>query len=595
MAEADADEFHRHLQAVLASGAKQGCDLALQTRSDGKMRVLPVHIDSVAFADGEGHRTGCRSVVIDLSDLRRVEEGLRTSQAQILTQRKQAARDIRESELRFRQMAERIEDVFVLTERDGRRVAYVSPAFETIWGRPVADLYRSGSGWIEWVHGEDRDRVVQAYESMLVGGSFDEQFQIRRPDGEVRWVRARAFPIKDEGGNVGRDVWLVQDITSERELEEELRQAQKMEAVGALASGVAHDFNNTLQAALGCLSVARHEATPAERARMYLDRAAAALRRGGDLANELMLFARKQTAAPKPIAFDPSITRSVKLIERLMTEQISVNVKARAPDKAIFADEVQIEQILMNLAANARDAMPEGGTLSIRTDTIGSGDIAKRHWLGKADCYVRLVVQDSGTGMDARTRARIFEPFFTTKEVGKGTGLGLSTVFALTRQLGGHIDVDSELGKGTTFTLYFPCIEQAVQPSSKGARETTRLTGTALLVEDERLVRLTVRHYLEELGLEVLEAAEPDEAQQVCERHRGSVDLLVSDIVLPIMRGPKLAALLKQRYPTLRVLFISANPDFLADGDTEISGAPVLQKPFGKEELADRLLKLPIS
>jgi CheY-like chemotaxis protein len=259
----------------------------------------------------------------------------------------------------------------------------------------------------------------------------------------------------------------------------------------------------------------------------------------------------------------------------------------------IRADVVQVEQILMNLAANARDAMPDGGSLWVRTDSVGpdaSGSRPDRN--RNVDGYVRITVQDSGTGMDERTRAHIFEPFFTTKERGRGTGLGLSTVCAVMEQLGGDIRVDSRPGYGTTFELYFPCSGGASSTLEPDRWERHRLQGTVLFVEDDTLVRMTVRRYLEELGLDVLDAKDPVQAQRLCHAHEGPIDILVSDIVLPGMRGTKLAAVLRQLYPDLRVLFISANPEFAQPGMSTIDAAPVLRKPFTKADLERTLCGL---
>jgi signal transduction histidine kinase len=240
-------------------------------------------------------------------------------------------------------------------------------------------------------------------------------------------------------------------------LEEALRHAQKLEALGALASGVAHDFNNTLQAVLGCVNLARQEGTPPERARQYLDRAAIAIERGGDLANRLTTFSRKQGSALNPVVVDPLIVDCAKLIERLLTERITLALDLDAGGTSVLAYPVQIQQILMNLAVNARDAMPEGGTLTIRTDKVMGSDLAPGlDGLKPGERYVRLVIEDTGTGMDDGTRERMFEPFFTTKEVGKGTGLGLASVAATTKQLGGHIHVESAPGRGTIVTLHLP-------------------------------------------------------------------------------------------------------------------------------------------
>ncbi|MEN9579306.1 MAG: hypothetical protein RJA70_2315 [Pseudomonadota bacterium] len=703
MTERHADILHHHLQKVFDSDAKVGCELLLEAHAHAG-RAISVHLDSVSFADVEGHRIECRCVLVDLSALHDVQHGLRASEARGATlldttvdaiissdvsgnieffnkaaeqlfgyteaealgkniqmlmpepylsrhdsyirnyvsggpagvigrparevaglrkdgttvalelaigewfdsgqrkftavlrdisQRQAADRELRESEARFRLIAELVDDAFLVHERSSQRPSYASPAFEKIWGRPVTELYATGRPWPDWTHPLDTARIQEACAQQLKGDPFDEEYRICRPDGEVRWVRVRTYPVENGDAPILTDVTVVQDITSERELEEELRQAQKMEAVGALASGVAHDFNNVLQGLLGCLNVARGENTAPARAREFLDRAADAARHGGELAARLTAFARKQNVELKPLDLDATVRNAAHLIERLVTEQVSVEIRTDAGAKTILADAVQLEQILLNLAANARDAMPEGGRLSISTSVLSDDDPAlARYSLRSPQGCVRLVVQDTGTGMDEVTRRRIFEPFFTTKEVNKGTGIGLSTVFQVTKQLQGFVEVTSEPGRGTAFIFVFPCCAPGAEAPASQRPQATRLSGMALLVEDEPLVRMTVRHYLSELGLRVFDVEGPEQALQFCETQRTAIDLLVSDIVLPTMNGLKLSALLKQRYPQLRVLHMSANPEFLLTTYESVEGAGILRKPFGQQQLAERLAEL---
>lgn len=437
-----ADALHRHLQSVLAGWARQGCDLELAIQN----RSIPVHIESVA-SEAAGDRSLCRSVIVDLSRVREAEDVQTKARA-----------SVRESEARFRFIAEHVDVVFALADRSSRSVSYATPAFERLWKKPVSELCRPGVTWLDQVHPDDRSRIDSAYERTRHGGSFDEVHRIQRADGEVRWVRSRAFPIEGSDERSASDVLVFRDITNERALEERLLQAQKMEAVGMLAAGVAHDFGHVLQAILASVNLAQEPGTRRELVDQYLDRAASAAKRGGNLVQQLMTFARKSN--PVPIGVDKSVQHAGRLVEGLVTEQVRVEIDTRAPGRTVLADDVQIGQILTNLGANARDAMPSGGVLSIRTDVLPSRDLPQHPELDPAVCYVRLVVADSGTGMDEQTRLRVFEPFFTTKEAGRGTGLGLWTVFVTTRLLGGHIDVDSEEGRGTTFTVYFPCQEE---------------------------------------------------------------------------------------------------------------------------------------
>jgi len=506
-----------------------------------------------------------------------------------ITRRKVREDQLRESEERFRQIAEHVTNVFLFHDRDSRRVTYVSPSFEAICGRPVSELSEEMDQWIELVHPEDRERVAEAYASLWKGARPDEVFRIQQPNGSVRWIRTRVFPVAEPDGQVKSDVCVAEDVTQARELEEKLLQVQKMEAVGTLASSVAHDFNNVLQAILGCLNIARSDETPPDKARHYLDRAAQAAWRGGELASQLMGFARRRRATPHNLRLDAMLKTTKSLLQRLVTEGIVLDVQPGAHNSCVLADPVQVEQILLNLAANARDAMPHGGTLSVCTDTI---EIEPEHRSGlKQGRYVRLIVEDNGTGMDERTRARIFEPFFTTKAVGKGTGLGLATVFATCKQLGGHIDVDSAPGKGTRCTLYFPEVPATIRVATV-APQVLRLTGKVLLVEDEPLVRTVTRHHLEEIGLEVLEACDANEALEITLRERGALDALVLDAVLPRISGPKLAGVLRRQHPQLAVLYVTGNPDLMNLEAAEHDRVGVLRKPFGKEELAAGLAKL---
>jgi signal transduction histidine kinase/DNA-binding response OmpR family regulator len=408
----------------------------------------------------------------------------------------------------------------------------------------------------------------------------------------MRWVRARSFPIDGTGGVTARYVCLIQDVTDQREMEMELRQAQKMEAVGALASGVAHDFNNVLQGVLGCITLAQRPGTSPEQLRAFLEQAADAARRGGGLSARLMSFAHKRVLDAASTVIDAMITRSAPLLERLLTEQVVLELQLEAGDATVRADAVQIEQILLNLAANARDAMPGGGRLQIRTETVAKGELPAGLELRQAERYVRLQVRDYGLGMDEATKVRIFEPFFTTKQPGTGTGLGLSTVFSVARQLGGHVDAQSEIDRGSTFTIHLPCCEPPAAADVLQVHELPRLQGVVLLVEDEPVVRLTVRHHLDEMGVEVLEAGDAFEAQRVLRRFGGKIDLLMSDVVLPGMRGTVLAENVQRQQPELRVLFMTANPELLDHDPDGKLGAPVLRKPFGREELARQLLAL---
>jgi PAS domain S-box-containing protein len=437
MGEADADRFQTHRRQVLADETRQSCDLRLR-RPDGSQ--VEVRMETALDSSVPGPRL--ITVVVDVSDLRRAQD------------------DLRESEARFRQIAESIADVFYVRELDGR-VSYVSPAFERIWGRPADWLRAQPAAWMETIDPEDRNRVAVAWLRMRGGASISEVYRICRPDGTQRWVHSRGFAVVADGGEVRRNVGVVRDVTNERKLEDELRQAQKMEAVGTLAGGLAHNLRNVLQAIVASVGLVKVRGSGSPEGVRSLERALSASGKGVALIDQLMVFSRKQSGqlTRRPLRLDQEVHAAEALIKVLLGERIQLDVATGAPGGVVMADPVQLEQILLNLATNARDAMPDGGTVTIQTrERVLDDEAAKSHGV-VAGPHVVVTVRDTGTGMDAATKARVFEPFFTTKEAGKGTGLGLSTVFGLVRQFGGCVDVESEPGAGTTFSICFPSLQ----------------------------------------------------------------------------------------------------------------------------------------
>ena len=565
MATRDADAFHHYRKKVFSSRATQACDVRL--RSDVG-RSFPAHLEAIAVSDPESRRTHCRCVLVDVTELRETQAKLQ------------------QSERKFVDVAERIDSVLYIQQPNGS-ISYASPAYEKVWGRSVDELHESGDAWLDSVHPDDQDRIDRAYEAMLEGKPFDEEYRIVRPEGEIRWIRDRASPAADGTDDAGRIFGIAHDITDERGLEAELRHAQKMEVVGTLASGIAHDFNNVLQAILGSAHHALDETRTVEEAREYMQRIREVAKRGGALANRLLTFSRKRTAQSKPLRVDAIVDSSTSLLRRLVGDQIELKIELAAPEGVVMADPVELEQILMNLVANARDAMPKGGTLTIRTEEahLEEEEANQHHSLAERGSYVRLWVQDTGIGMDESTKARIFEPFFTTKEVGKGTGLGLSTVFAMVKQMQGHIDVESEPLVGTSIAVCFARIDREVK-ITEAFKTKVELSGTALVVEDDPLVRVTVRKHLEELGLEVVEAGGTDEALEACVELGKPFDLLITDVMMPGVTGPGLVSRLRDDDPDLPVLYISALPslELIQRGVLE-PDEPFLQKPFDIDDL----------
>jgi len=381
--------------------------------------------------------------------------------------------------------------------------------------------------------------------------------------------------------------------TALRDSEEHLRQAQKMEAVGRLAGGVAHDFNNLLTAITGYGELMRGSLNEGEPLRSNLEEILKAAHRAAALTRQLLAFSRRQVLEPKVLDLNAVVTGVLPMLRRLIGEDIEL-ISTPAPDLArVKADQSQVEQVVMNLAVNARDAMPGGGKLMLETMDVDLDRVyARQHVPLQPGSYVMLAVSDTGTGMDEKTKARIFEPFFTTKEQGKGTGLGLATVYGIVKQSGGYVWVYSEAGHGTTFNIYLPrAVEKIVEkdppgvpPKSAGGSE------TILVAEDEEMVRSLTRQILEESGYTVLEAPHGMEALQIAERYKGHIHLVLTDVVMPQMSGRDLAERLALLRPGIRVLYMSGYPGHAAaqQGDLD-PGAPFLQKPFTVESLTRKV------
>lgn len=378
---------------------------------------------------------------------------------------------------------------------------------------------------------------------------------------------------------------LLKNQAEQQQLEERLRQAHKMEAVGRLAGGVAHDFNNLLTVIRGNSDLLL-DRTPEPTQRKYVDQIQKASDRAVSMTRQLLAFSRMQVLQPRVIDLNHVIGEMNKMIPRLIGEHIQFGFTPEAKLAPVFADPGQMEQVFLNLAVNARDAMPNGGNLIVRTANVvmNAADAALRPPMTSGD-YVLLSVSDTGHGMDAATRARIFEPFFTTKEVGKGTGLGLATVYGIVKQSGGFIWVESEKGKGTTFEIYLPCSRNPVTESEQHAqsRPVPRGTETILLVEDEHGVRELACEFLRGGGYTVLEARDGSEALKLAAAHPGAIHLLLTDMVMPKMSGTELANQLSRSRPDLRVAFMTGYAEFSGNNDERMSAeASVIQKPFSR-------------
>jgi two-component system cell cycle sensor histidine kinase/response regulator CckA len=646
--------------------------------------------------------------VQDIAQRRAAEDELR-----------RAERALRESEERFRQLAENIGAVFWLHEAATGRTLYVSPAFERIWGLPADDLYRDPGVWARSLHPDDRtaDAVQDAEQP------YEHEYRIVRPDGSVRWIRDRGFPIRDPQGRVYRTAGIAEDVTERREAqealvrreahfrslienaqdlimivdgqcvigyhspsverllgfshaelsgrnglelvhpddlpgvletfadlvlrpggtalheyraatrdggwklletrgtnllhdpvvsgivlnaqdvtdrrqaeeglrlsEEQLRQSQKMEAVGRLAGGVAHDFNNLLTAIQGNVEMLMLEVPQAGAIRDDLLEIKRAATRAASLTRQLLAFSRKQMLAPKVLDVNAAVREMERMLGRVIGEDVQLVTVLSADSAAVLADPGQLEQVILNLAVNARDAMPRGGTLRIETREVQLTETEAQRYPYRVDpgAYVRLSVCDTGVGMPSDVLGRVFEPFFTTKEPGKGTGLGLSTVYGIVKQSGGYVWAESEEGRGSTFRVYLPRVNaepERAEPRPEPVAE--RGGGVVLLVEDEEGVRSLSRRVLERRGYTVLAARNAAEARQMFAANGNRVDLLLTDVVMPHESGRELAEALLPLQPDLRVVFMSGYTDdaLIRHGVLE-DRFRLLEKPFAPEGLA---------
>jgi two-component system, cell cycle sensor histidine kinase and response regulator CckA len=640
----------------------------------------------------------------------------------LLEDQKRAESALQQSEERFRLMVETVQEVFWITSPNKDRIIYVSPAYEPIWGRTCASLYLEPHTWLDSVHEEDRERVRLAAQTKQVIGAYDVEFRIKRPDGSLRWIRDRAFPVKEssgqliqvigvaqditdyklaeqalsenrhflekaqEVGNIGswisapdalgelrwslqtyrifgldpatrilvetffslvhpddrkaveaasksaldgkaefniehrivrpdrsirwvheqanvewaadgtplRMIGVVQDITERKQLEEQLRQSQKMEAIGHLAGGVAHDFNNILTVIQGHASMLEMREQLPEEIQESVSQIAEASKRAANLTRQLLTFSRRQLMQPVDLDLREVVSQMTRMLHRILGEDIKLQVESTAGLPRVYADTGMMEQVVLNLAVNARDAMPKGGSLRIRTSCMSVAvDESKINPEAMPGLTVCLSVEDSGCGIPAQILSRIFDPFFTTKEVGKGTGLGLATVYGIVKQHHGWITVKSELGKGTMFEVYLPASKTASHENTTPNIPTVIRGGseTILLVEDEDVVRRLTKLALQRQGYRVLEAANGVAALAIWREHHQDIQLLLTDVVMPEqITGLELAKMLLLERPDLKTLFVSGYSVDLFGKDLNLAaGQHFLQKPYQLPQLFNKV------
>jgi PAS domain S-box-containing protein len=515
---------------------------------------------------------------------------------QDITEWKEAEAALRESETLVQELADHIDSVFWIAPGDMSRMEYVSPAYAKIWGRDPAEVADDPRLWLEAIHQEDRERVGSVL-AHPPESNYELEFRIVRPDGAVRWIRDRVWPLRDDQGRVVRILGVAEDVTERRELEERLRHGQKLETVGHLAGGVAHDFNNiltVLQAASEMLLEDLPSSSPLrDIAREILDQA----ERGARLTRQLLAFSRRQVLDDRVLDVATFLERMEPVLRRVIPENIVITWERGGTGLRVKVDPDQLQQVILNLVMNASDAIQGQGRISLGVDSVrlSADDTGDIPWQVATGEYVRLTVEDTGTGMPPEILQRIFEPFFTTKPRGRGTGLGLPMVYGVVKQSGGHIMVDSEPGQGSTFRVLLPLVaeEEAASPGESaapggevGSSPPLRPgSGTILVVEDDEPVRDAVSRILRRFGYHVLEAGGAKQALKLFQAHRAEVGVVVSDLVMPYMDGVSLMHRIRGVQPGFPVILMSGYSTEELATEARRTATAFLDKPFSPEEL----------
>ena len=561
----------RHEAMAILAKIRKGAGVmnqeAIRTRQDGKSVHVSLTVSPIR--DRAGRLTGSAAIVRDITERIEMEAALRRS------------------ETNFRSVIENSPYGALRTLPEGR-ILLANPAVVRMLGyNSESDILSLNMGTDIYRNAADRARVIE--QSRNTEYLKDIEVEWKHRNGSSIMVRFSSHVVKNQAGEIDHFDLMVQDITKQRSLEEQLRQAQKMEAIGRLAGGVAHDFNNLLGVIIGYSELALDQIGSASAVRGQVEQIRKAGERASALTRQLLAFSRQQVLDTKTLNLNAIISDMAQMLRRLIGEDVELQTKLESKLYAIRGDQGQIEQVIMNLAVNARDAMPQGGKLMIETRnvTLEEDELQRRTPMTPGD-YILLTMSDTGVGMDTETQAHIFEPFFTTKAQGKGTGLGLATVYGVVKQSGGYIWVYSEPGIGSTFKLYLPRVLDELQTGSPPDAGTQPGSATVLVVEDEVSLRTFACTLLRNNGYTVLEAGDGEEALELAGQYKEPIHLLLTDMIMPGMNGPAVAQKLASSHPEAKVLFMSGYTGFVTRGLID-PHAVLVSKPFTREELLHKI------
>ena len=529
------------------------------------------------------------SAIRDISERKRIAEELRRANEEL---HRRTAEQLGEYRSRLASIIDSSEDAIIGKNLDGT-IASWNKGAERIYGYTPEEVVGKH---ISLLAPTDRpDEIPEILQKTARGESVEHYESVRvTKDGRHLDVSISVSPLRDAKGDIVGASAIARDITAQKRAEGQLQQSQKMEAIGRLAGGVAHDFNNILGIINACTEFLRDRIDPNAESSVYVENIKKATERGSSLTHQLLTFSRTPAIQPCILDLNERLKDISKLLRPLMGDDVEVLVVSKSPSAVVEADPGQLDQVLVNLAVNARDAMPRGGKFILETRAMKFDEaFAEQHQAMAAGRYVLLAISDTGNGMDEATVSRVFEPFFTTKEVGKGTGLGLATVYGIVKQSAGHILVYSEPGYGTTFKIYLPSADHKIGLGSKTEVETVapkRQGTTILLVEDDEIMRSLTRQLLQEHGYTVVEADDGKSALEWVQSHPGPIDLLLTDVVMRRMSGPELVERLNASHPNLKVVYMSGyTGELIAEREVLRRGITLLEKPFTRTALLNTI------